>query len=422
MTTQLVRAPELTAPRATAKATAPGTAAALRLGSAWLVTLQGAAALAASTGIGRFVYTPILPLMHDGAGLAAASGADLATANYVGYLLGASLGIVLPRFVRSPAVMRVAMIAMTASLALMPVLESPVWWGGLRLVSGVAGALVFVYATGALLSRLRGSAPHLVGWGFGGIGAGIALSGLLVLVVRNVSGWQTAWIAAALASLALAPAAWGLRHAGPPTQSTVAASARRPARTRRRFVALTASYSLEGVGYIIAGTFLVAAVSRSGPSWLGEGAWIVVGLAAIPGSALWAALARRWSRPTLLTLALVVQAVGLVLAGSLPGAASALVSAALFGATFVGISSLTLALGEHLQLPRAVALLTAGYGVGQIVGPLVSRPLLEGGYGPPLLLGGAVVLLAAVASGLVRLRFPHRLGHMVEPSRLPRDV
>ncbi|MFD7024992.1 YbfB/YjiJ family MFS transporter [Promicromonospora sukumoe] len=418
MTAQLVRATERPAPR-TAPAQVPAPS---RTGSSWVVALQGAAALAASNGIGRFVYTPILPLMHDDAGLAAAVGADLATANYAGYLLGATLGIAAPRLLRSRTVMRVAMVVMIASLALMPVEASPVWWGALRLVTGVTSALVFVYATGALLSRLRGSAPHLVGWGFGGIGIGISLSGLLVLLVRSVSGWETAWIVAALATLALTPAAWGLRHAGPPAPAAGPALTLPAVRTHRRFAALTASYTLEGVGYIIAGTFLVAAVDRSGPAWLGEGAWIVVGLAAIPGSALWTALARRWSRPTLLTVALVVQAAGLVLAGTLPGAASALVSAALFGATFVGISSLALALGEHLQVPRAVALLTTGYGIGQIGGPLVARPLLDGGYGPALLLGGAVVLLAAAAGGLVRVRFPHRLGHMVEPSRLRRDA
>jgi hypothetical protein len=42
---------------------------------------------------------------------------------------------------------------------------------------------------------------------------------------------------------------------------------------------------------------------------------VVVGLAAIPGSALWTALARRWSRPTLLVLALLPRAVALLTAG-----------------------------------------------------------------------------------------------------------
>jgi hypothetical protein len=385
----------------------------------WMVAVQGAAALAASTGIARFVYTPILPLMTEDAGLSAAHGADLATANYIGYLLGALVGIFAPRIVRSPLAMRIAMGVMIVALALMPAWQNIIWWEALRLATGGASALVFIYATSAMLSQLRGSAPQLVGWGFGGIGAGIALSGLLVLGIRNVSSWEAAWLLAALLTAGLTAAAWGLRHEGP-SAATSAAPAR-PRATRRWFTALSASYTLEGVGYIIAGTFLVAAVAQSGPGWLGDSAWIVVGLAAIPGSALWAALARRWSRPTLLASALIVQAIGLALAGLFPGAASALISAALFGGTFVGISSLALALGTHLQLPRAVAMLTTGYGIGQIVGPLISRPLLSDGYSLPLLLGAVVIAAAASVGALVRIRFPHRLGDLVEPSRAARD-
>jgi AraC-like DNA-binding protein len=82
-------------------------------------------------------------------------------------------------------------------------------------------------------------------------------------------------------------------------------------RTHRWFSALFASYALEGVGYIIAGTFLVAAIDQDSPGWIGSGAWVIVGLAAVPSAVLWARLGRRWSHPDLLLVALVVQAVGI---------------------------------------------------------------------------------------------------------------
>jgi hypothetical protein len=59
----------------------------------------------------------------------------------------------------------------------------------------------------------------------------------------------------------------------------------------------------------------------------------------------------------------------------------------LLGATFLGVASLVLALGAQLQYPRAVALLTTGYSVGQILGPLVVTPLLRNGYYVALLVG-----------------------------------
>ncbi|WP_316785117.1 YbfB/YjiJ family MFS transporter [Streptomyces sasae] len=207
----------------------------------------------------------------------------------------------------------------------------------------------------------------------------------------------------------------------PPAPPTAGAAKAHP-RTRCWFAALALSYTLEGIGYIIAGTFLVASITQDAPGWVGAGAWVVVGLAAIPGSALWTALARRWSRPTLLAVALMLQAAGIALTGLVPGNISALVAAAAFGGTFVGITSLALALGEHLQVPRAVALLTAGYGTGQIISPLISRPLLGTGYSGPLLLGSVVLAAATVAAAALRVRYPHRLGHMIEPSRLARKL
>ncbi|MGW2717014.1 YbfB/YjiJ family MFS transporter [Streptomyces sp. NPDC001492] len=125
------------------------------------------------------------------------------------------------------------------------------------------------------------------------------------------------------------------------------------------------SYSLEGVGYIVAGTFLVAATGRAPP--VGNGSWVLVGPAAVPSPALWARQGRRWSQPSLLLAALVVQAIGIALPALIGSVAAVLLSAVLFGGTFPGISMPALATGAHLRFPRSVALLTAGYSVGQIL-------------------------------------------------------
>ena len=98
------------------------------------------------------------------------------------------------------------------------------------------------------------------------------------------------------------------------------------------------------------------------------------------------------------------------------GVAAALVSAVLFGATFLGVASIVLAIGTHLRVPRAVAILTTGYSAGQILGPLVLTPFLHNGYHDALLIGAGVVALAAIAASALRHRFPHHLGPL--PSRL----
>ncbi|WP_078651465.1 YbfB/YjiJ family MFS transporter [Streptomyces xylophagus] len=355
-------------------------------------------------GVGRFVYTPILPLMHARAGLSTDAGAHLATANYVGYLLGALAGTLLPALVRSRAVLRGSLVLLVGTLAAMPTTDSTGVWIALRLLAGTASALIFVIAVNSLLGHLRDHPPHLPGWAFGGVGAGIALSGLLVLALRPVGDWRTTWWASAALATALATASWNLRPEVPAAPSTRVPETR----VDRRFGALFVSYSLEGVGYIVAGTFLVAAIGQGSPGWIGSGAWVLVGLAAVPSSALWARLGRRWSRPGLLCVALVIQAVGIALPALVGGVTAALVSAVLFGATFIGISTLALAAGAQLRFPRSVALLTAGYSVGQILGPLAVAPLLHHGYRPALLLAALVVLAAAVSAAVLRVGFPPR--------------
>jgi MFS family permease len=123
----------------------------------------------------------------------------------------------------------------------------------------------------------------------------------------------------------------------------------------------------------------------------------------VPSAAVWAALSGRWSHPALLVCALCLQAAGIAAAGVVGGVSAALVGAVLFGATFVGVSTLALAAGRVLRYPRAVALLTAGYSVGQIVGPLVVAPMLHGGFRGALVVGAVVVLAAALVAGLMRI-------------------
>ncbi len=173
---------------------------------------------------------------------------------------------------------------------------------------------------------------------------------------------------------------------------------------RRWFVALAASYLLEGIGYIIAGTFLVAAIEANTPGSVGTASWVLVGLAAAPSAALWAWLSRFCPRSTLLVAALAVQAVGIAQPPIFGGAVAALVAAVLFGATFLGIAMMALALGNAMRVPGAVAILTTCYGIGQILGPLVVTPLLEHGYRPALLVSVGIVVASALAGSAVRSR------------------
>ncbi|WP_354570279.1 YbfB/YjiJ family MFS transporter [Glaciihabitans sp. UYNi722] len=375
----------------------------------WGVALRTGAALAAAMGVGRFVFTPVLPLMEAQAHLAPASASAIATSNYLGYLVGAILGIVFPIISRSRNALRISAVALIISLAVMPLTVDVATWVMIRGVAGIASAVIFMVAGNTILTKLASTKPHIVGWAYGGVGAGIAMSGILVAVVSSVSDWRASWWSAAALTALLLAVGWFVGESVPRTgvTETTAESDQAIPSHRRSFIILACSYFFEGAGYIVAGTFLVAAVSATGPAWLGGSVWTIVGAAALPSCAAWTWLSLHGSRPTLLTAALVLQAVGIALPSISGAAAPAIVSAVLFGATFVGITTLSLATGRHLRVPRAIAILTAGYGIGQVVGPLIVAPTLSGGYRPALLVGACLVLVAAAGSALLRIRFPH---------------
>ncbi|SBS76064.1 membrane hypothetical protein [uncultured Mycobacterium sp.] len=136
---------------------------------------RSAAAPATAMGIGRFVYTPILPLMTAQAGVTPHTAATLATVIYIGYLAGALAGSAWPRLARSVVACRISLALLVVSMAGMPLATNTFEWTALRALAGVTSALVFVIAVNNLLEHVHGRPAHLAGWGFGGIGAGIAL-------------------------------------------------------------------------------------------------------------------------------------------------------------------------------------------------------------------------------------------------------
>ncbi len=366
--------------------------------------LPTAGALAAAMGVGRFVYTPILPLMTGQAGLTAHAAGHLATANYVGYLAGAVATTLSTRLAHSALACRAALIAIVVSLAAMPMTTQVPVWLTARTVAGFASAVVFVVAVNTLLERL----PEKAGWGFGGVGAGIAVSAALVLVLPT-DDWRTAWWAATGLAALLVATGWWLRPQR--TRHTAHAATHRAGNAR--FLLLFAAYALEGVGYIIAGTFLVAAVAEHSPGPLGAAAWLVVGLAVVPSAALWARLGARHGQPAMLTVALALQAAGIALACQGGGPAS-LVGALLFGGTFIGVSTLTVAEGRLMGIRSAVALLTVGYSVGQIAGPLLVAPLTAGGYRSALVVSALTVSAAALAAAAVWILGRHPRSRLVD--------
>ena len=360
--------------------------------SATRVLLAGAAALALAVGIGRFAYTPVLPAMQEAAGFGAATAGWIAGWNYLGYLLGAlAASLIAARESRYPALFS-SVAASILTTAAMGMTGSVAAWCALRFASGLASAGVLVISSSIVLEALaRASRPHLMGVHFSGVGVGIALSGLVVAL-----GGYWSSLAAVCVVLALLTLPLGARHAG-------ASSAAPRAAVPERFSStlLIASYFLEGLGYVVTGTFLVAiAKQMPGIGGAAESLWIAVGVAGAPSTLLWSRAAARWGAPNALIAAHLVQAAGIVLPAFFDSLWVALLAAVFFGGTFMGITAVGIGFGGRIsaQPARMIGLLTAAFGLGQMIGPVIAGWLAErqGGFNGALLLAAGAVVLGAV--------------------------
>ncbi|HYD30997.1 MAG TPA: YbfB/YjiJ family MFS transporter [Azospirillaceae bacterium] len=350
-------------------------------------------------GIGRFAYTPILPLMQADTGLGDAAAGTLAAVNYLGYLLGA-IGCGHIHGSRM-AWLRASLAASLISTAGMALTTDVIAWGTLRLISGLASAGLFILATAIVLEDTHGAARR-AGWHYAGVGLGIALSGVVVMNLPPNLSWRGAWLVLGAIAAALALLAWaGVRPAAhPPTTvapTTIAPPASRPDALMR----MAAAYFLEGAGYIVSATFLVAILKRDpATAAIAPWSWVLVGLAAAPSSLLWTAISRRTGLFTALVAVYVLQAIGIALPALGGGGAAALAGAVLLGGTFIAAVSLTFGLAGQLapgRTQQSTARLTALYGVGQIAGPLVAGVVAErtGSFAWPLVGAGLLVAMAA---------------------------
>ena len=132
---------------------------------------------------------------------------------------------------------------------------------------------------------------------------------------------------------------------------------------------------------------------------------LVVGLAAIPSTALWAWVGQRAGVLLAYAIACLLAAVGVAADGLWQTPAGVLLAAGLLGGTFMGITALGFTTARALALEqgrRSSAVTTAGFGVGQIAGPLVAGWLLDatGSFAVPSTIAAVALAVAAVVAGI----------------------
>jgi MFS family permease len=372
------------------------------------VCVAGLLALAVAMGIGRFAFTPMLPLMIRAGGLDVAAGGWLAAVNYAGYLAGALTVARLPLTPRRIGLGALGLIVL--STAAMGWLDSMAAWLALRFVAGVASAWVLVSASVWCLAWLaRLGRPAGAGILYAGVGAGIALAGLYC--------WQAGaagvrpdrlWLqlgALALAGL-LAVAALMPRDAAVDAASPRAdGGAPPPGAVSAVPWGLTLSYGALGLGYILPATFLpvLARAVVDDPAVFGA-AWPVFGAAAAASTLVAAAALGHVRRRRVLAGSHALMALGCLLPILHLSALTVLAAALLVGGTFMvatwaGMQEARA--GASGDPARALGRMTAAFAIGQMAGPALSSVLSGAarGFGGLFiaLAIGALVLLGSAA-------------------------
>jgi MFS family permease len=358
--------------------------------------------LVVAMGIGRFSYTPILPLMQRDLAMSNTVAGWLAGLNYLGYLGGAVLCSAVPQLLRSRLVRGSSLLLSIATTLFMGLTISVFWWATMRFVGGLASAILFIVISAEVGEALtRRGYGHWVGALYGGVGLGIAVSGIVVPHLDAAGGWSFAWVGMGLIATALAMLGLVLGRRRDLVQPvTIGSAGSSGSLSVVRLLAI--AYFFQGLGYIVTATFIVAIISKTpGLELFAPYSWVAVGLSAVPSTLLWPYLARRIGNKKALLSAYILQAIGVLVSVYANSVAEVAFVAISFGGTFLGIVAMTLAEGSQRMRGeggRAAAFLTASFGVGQVLGPVLAGTLadFQQGFTLPLILAAACVFIGAV--------------------------
>jgi predicted MFS family arabinose efflux permease len=344
----------------------------------FLFLIGGIFSLMIAMGIGRFAYTPILPLMQNALSLTNAEAGYLASSNYAGYFVGAVLAGILPLKKHKTFYLRINLMVSILTTCMMGLSHFYILMLIVRFISGVASAFIFVLASSIVLDKL--ALTGKTSWSglfYSGVGFGIFFSTLFIPSLNNLYEWEGVWVGLAIVSIILTIFVWFWLKDSPNTmikkdeQQIIT-----QAPPLKWLPWLIAAYGLEGLGYIVTGTFIVSIAEKTpifsiDPTFV----WMVVGLGAIPSCIIWSTLAKKWGFVKTLVFSMILQSIGIALPVIWLTQSSFIISAILFGATFMGITTLATTLARQMSpsnSSRIIGYLTAIYAAGQMIGPTIA--------------------------------------------------
>ncbi|EIU0280838.1 YbfB/YjiJ family MFS transporter [Staphylococcus pseudintermedius] len=377
----------------------------------------GMIALFIVIALGRFAYTPILPFMQLDTGLDNKSVGLLATFNYLGYLIGAMLPIF---YIMKNKVfdLKCYLLLNVATMLLFGVTDHFVIWSLLRLLNGISSGAVFVLASNIVLEALHlARREGIAGLLYSAVGLGLFSSSLFIFLYTDVTHWRETWIWLGSAAFILTLIIIICLRENPTLPEPASHRAHGPEKvirySKKFYIPFAIAYFCEGAGYIITGTFLVAIV-KTMPT-LSEYAalsWMFVGLGAIPATVLWSMIGQRIGICLSVILAFLLQIVAVLMPIFTVNAFAIALSSMIFGATFLGLTTLFMSKSHQITFEtkgnNLVAVMTLIYSVGQMIAPYISGILIERTHNyNDALIFAAAILVVRILSSLYSKRYAH---------------
>lgn len=362
------------------------------------ITLIGLISLALAVGVGRFAFTPLLPMMRADGLITIPEGGLLASAHFLGYLMGALSAAVIPCPPR--LLLRIALIAIGVGTVGMGLTGDFAVWLALRWLNGIFSAWVLVLISAYYVRRLAESGrPGLQGWVFSGVGFGIAIAGLACLAfmasgVGSAAGWRITGIAALVAVGAVC---FGI---GPEVPRARPAAERRTAQRSPLDWGIVISYGAMGMGYVIPATYLPVMAREIVPDPLVFGwSWPVFGAAAFGSTIVAAAFRARYTNRWIWAVCQAVMAVGLILPVLYPHILTIVAAGLLVGGTFMIVTMTGMKEAHRIAPPddvlRHIAVMTASFAFGQMIGPVFASAVysVTESFAGPLTIAGAALIV-----------------------------
>ncbi len=364
----------------------------------------GVVAMFLAFGVGRFAYTPLLPLMQEQAGLGLDMAGYLASMMYLGYLTGSIIVTkTLPRF-GAIRILRFGLILLALGTWSMSAGDLFLYWAVVMFGVGVSSAAIFLAALSLVLGVfLEYGAVWLIAFLYSGIGAAIVLIGFSVPKIGLAIGWQGAWTFVALTAvmggslclMLLSPCRRRYEKVSSDETAWAATAAKSAA-----FYLITA-YFLHGFAYTIGGTFMVAMLANfSGIQGHAQMGWILVGAMVIPSCVIWPLIASRAGEIKTTAFLLALLAVSNIIVVCWQTPVGVLIAAGVFGSSFLVIPGLVLGSLGRLAGSRkdeVSGFATIMFGIAMVLGPSVGGLIakLTGSFDWSLIMACVALFLAS---------------------------